>query len=139
MPRVKVATMQLDGGGVSPAPPPAPPAPPPPLTTTTTRRKKRQKGELALQTALLQYPTLIDELAELGFNAASDFIVSHEPARVRQAVDRAKSMKGIRNIPGFIRYLVAKPGPIPAPEKPKDGREKYKAHEYLYNRKEVKL
>jgi hypothetical protein len=34
-------------------------------------------------------------------------------------------MKGIKNVPGFIRYLVDKPGPIPAPEKPKDGREKY--------------
>jgi hypothetical protein len=118
--------MQLIGGGVSPAPaPPAPPAPPPPLTTTTTRRKKRLGTELALQTALLEYPTLIDELAELGFNAAADFIVSHEPARIKQAVDRAKSMKGIKNVPGFIRYLVDKPGPIPAPEKPKDGRERY--------------
>jgi hypothetical protein len=137
MSRAKVATMQLIGGGVPPAPaaPPAPPAPP--LTTTTTqRRKKCLSSELALQTALIEYPTLIDELAELGFNAASDFIVRHEPARIRQAVDRAKSIKGIRNMPGFIRFLVTKPGPIPAPEKPKDDREKYKAHAHLYSRKE---
>jgi len=72
-----------------------------------------------LQTALMEYPTLIDELAELGFNAAADFIVRHEPARIKQAVERAKSIKGIRNMPGFIRFLVTKPGPIPAPEKDK--------------------
>ena len=29
-------------------------------------------------------------------------------------------MKGIKNIPGFIRYLVRTPGPIPDPEQPKD-------------------
>jgi len=110
----------LGDGGISPAPP-APPAPaPPPLTTTTTRRrKKRQSGELALQTALMSYPTLIDELAELGFNASADFIVRHDPARIKQAVERARSMKGIRNVPGFIRFLVTKPGPIPAPERDK--------------------
>ena len=112
----------IGDGGISPAPPaPAPPAPPP-LTTTTMRRGKRQrgsKGELALQTALMSYPTLIDELAELGFNASADFIVRHDPARIKQAVERARSMKGIRNVPGFIRFLVTKPGPIPAPERDK--------------------
>lgn len=121
-----------DGGGISPAPPaPAPPAPP--LTTTTTMRRgrKRQKGELALQTALMEYPTLIDELAELGFNAAADFIVRHEPARIKQAVERARSMKGIRNVPGFIRFLVTRPGPIPAPEKRKeDDRDKFTRGRY---------
>ena len=111
----------LGDGGISP-PPPAPTPPAPPLTTTTMRRGKRQKGskgELALQTALMAYPTLIDELAELGFNAAADFIVRHDPARIKQAVERARSMKGIRNVPGFIRFLVTKPGPIPAPERDK--------------------
>lgn len=126
--------MQLIGGDETPAPAPpaAPPAPPLTTTTTTQRRKKRQSSELALQTALIDYPTLIDELAELGFNAAADFIVRHEPARIKQAVDRAKSMKGIRNVPGFIRYLVAKPGPIPAPEKPKDTKEKYIGQKYSH-------
>ena len=115
----------IGDGGISPAPAPPAPAPPPLTTTTTRRRKKRQSGELALQTALMEYPTLIDELAELGFNAAADFIVRHEPARIKQAVERARSMKGIRNVPGFIRFLVTKPGPIPAPEKDKNDRDKY--------------
>ena len=42
-----------------------------------------------------------------------------EPERIRRAIDRAKSLQNVRNVPGFIRYLVTKPGPIPVPEKDK--------------------
>ena len=78
-----------------------------------------------MQTTLIAPQTLIDELAELGFDAAADFVVRHEHERIRRAIDRAKSMESVRNVPGFIRYLVTKPGPIAAPEKPKDNQDKY--------------
>ncbi len=39
-------------------------------------------------------------------------------------------MKGIKNIPGFIRYLVRTPGPIPDPEKPKEDTDKYITGKY---------
>ena len=76
---------------------------------------------------------LIDELAQLGFDAAGDFAFKHEAARVRQAIARAKSHPPgkIKNIPGYIRFLVTTPGPIPHPEKPvKSDNAKYHTGRY---------
>jgi hypothetical protein len=91
---------------------------------SSSARRQRKKA-LALQTSLIAPQTLIDELAELGFDAAADFVMKHEQERIRRAIDRAKSLENVRNVPGFIRYLVTKPGPIPAPEKQKDDPDKY--------------
>jgi hypothetical protein len=101
----------------------------------SSRGRRQRKKAFGLQTSLIAPQTLIDELAELGFDAAADFVMRFEPERIRRAIDRAKSLENVRNVPGFIRYSVTKPGPIPAPEKQKDGRAKYEAHAHLYNRK----
>lgn len=72
---------------------------------------------LALQTSFLQSETeeLIDELAALGFDVPTEFVATHSPDRIRQAIARAKSVPEVKSLPGLIRYLVNKPGPIPAP------------------------
>lgn len=58
---------------------------------------------------------LIDRLTELGFDGALDFVMNHPVERVKEAVKRAVSrpQSTIRNLPGYIRYLVETPGKIP--------------------------
>lgn len=89
---------------------------------------------LRLQTSLIPPATLIDELAELGFEGAASFVTKHDHKRIRQAIARAVSHPHgkIKNLPGYIRYLVITPGPIPLPEKSSEEklREKYKQSRY---------
>lgn len=66
----------------------------------------------------------IDQLArrltEIGFDCAMDFIVKNDRDRVKAALELAlsKPIKQIRNLPGYIRYLVKTPGEIPKPVQP---------------------
>jgi len=88
---------------------------------------------LALKTTYLNPPgDLITELAELGFDGSAAFIGRFGPERIRRAIARAKAHPPgkIKNLAGYIRYLVTTPGPIPEPEKPKDDREKYISGRY---------
>ncbi len=59
---------------------------------------------------------LIDELVAIRFDAASAFVVSHDPRRIRAALARARSLPQVRNLAGLVRYLVETPGPIADPE-----------------------
>lgn len=104
----------------------------PSSSSSSSCGRRQRKKAFGLQTSLMPPETLIDELAELGFDAAADFVVRHDQERIRRAIDRANSLKGsVRNVPGFIRYLVTKPGPIPAPEKRKeDDRDKFTKGRY---------
>ena len=106
---------------------------------TSTNRKSRvsssssSRGEFALKTSCFDPPDdLISELAELGFDGAAAFVVRFEPERIRRAIARAKGHPPgkIKNLPGYIRYLVKTPGPIPGPEKPKGDTDKYTNGKY---------
>lgn len=64
---------------------------------------------------------LIDELGEVGFDAATAFVMRYGTERVRQALDLAKSKEDqLTNMPGYIRMLVTSRGKIPKPQKPKE-------------------
>ena len=76
---------------------------------------------------------LISELATLGFDGAAAFVVRFEHERVKRAIVRAKSHPPgkIKNMAGYIRFLVTTPGPIAPPEKPKDDNfAKYRTGKY---------
>jgi len=91
------------------------------------------RGEFALKTSCFDPPDdLITELAELGFDGATAFVVRFEPERIKRAIARAKGHPPgkIKNLPGYIRFLVKTPGPIPDPEKPTDNRDKYTNGKY---------
>jgi len=84
-----------------------------------------ERGEVKFQTTYLgsQVVELANELTELGFDGAMDFIVKHGYDRVKAARDRALSRPQgrIKNIAGYIRYLAITKGAIPAPNgKPED-------------------
>ena len=103
-----------------------------------TTRKSRvssssSSGEFALKTSCFAPPDdLITELAELGFDGAAAFVVRFEPERIRRAIARAKGHPPgkIKNLPGYIRFLVKTPGPIPGPEKPRDDKDRYTGGKY---------
>lgn len=74
---------------------------------------------------------LVDQLTELGFDCAMRFVSSNDPERIRAAVERALSRPTgtIKNLAGYIRYLVKTPGAIPPPNhKVKD---KLEADKYI--------
>ena len=88
---------------------------------------------IELQTTCFDPPDdLISELANLGFDGAAAFVVRFEHERVRRAIVRAKSHPPgkIKNMAGYIRFLVTTPGPIAPPEKPEDDRAKYHSGRY---------
>jgi len=88
-------------------------------------------SSFALQTSFLSPDSLIDQLYQIGFDAAAAFVARHDPERIALAIEYAKSKpRGkIQNLPGFIRYLVEKPGKIPAPLEKKE-RDKYVTGKY---------
>jgi len=104
----------------------------------TTRKSRVSSSsssscEFALKTSCFDPPDdLISELAELGFDGAAAFVVRYEGERIRRAIARAKGHPPgrIKNIPGYIRFLVKTPGPIPGPEKARDDVDKYTSGKY---------
>jgi len=102
----------------------------PSSSSSSSSPRRQRKKAFGLQTSLIAPETLIDELAGLGFDAAADFVTRFEADRIRRAIDRAKSLQNVRNVPGFIRYLVTKPGPIPTPEKSKDDKDRFTKGRY---------
>ena len=75
---------------------------------------------------------LIAGLTHLGFDAALNFVQQYGTQRVRAALERALSQpRGtIRNLPGYIRYLVASPGPISRPKPQAQPNDKYISGRY---------
>jgi len=67
-----------------------------------------------------QVDQLIQELADLGFDSAFSFIQRYGTDRVKQAIDRARSLPEgtIENMGGYIRHIVTSRGPIAKPYKP---------------------
>lgn len=90
-------------------------------------------ADFALQTGYLEpeQKNLVDQLANMGFDAASDFVARHDTERIRAAIARVGSLPpgAIRNPPGLIRYLVTKPGKIQTP-KPATDAAKYTKGKY---------
>lgn len=102
-------------------------------TTKKSRVSSSSSCEFALKTSLFAPPDdLITELAELGFDGAAAFVLRYEGERIRRAIARAKGHPPgkIKNLPGYIRYLVKTPGPIPGPEKPRDDKDRYTGGKY---------
>jgi hypothetical protein len=62
---------------------------------------------------------LLKELAEVGFDKPLDFLSRYHLHRIAQAVNFARSKPAgqIKNMAGFIRYLVQSPGAIPSVKK----------------------
>ncbi|MFC1924820.1 hypothetical protein ACFLXA_05620 [Chloroflexota bacterium] len=75
---------------------------------------------------------LIASLTGLGFDSAYGFVRRYGAQRIHAALRRALSQpRGtIRNLPGYIRYLVATPGPIPKPKRDSQPNDKYTSGKY---------
>jgi len=77
-------------------------------------------SELAFQTSYQGTPIdeLADQLTAIGFDGARDLILKYGYDRVSAAKARAESRPAgaIRNLAGYIRFLVTSKGAIPAPE-----------------------
>jgi hypothetical protein len=65
---------------------------------------------------------LADQLTAMGFDGAMNLILKYGYDRVRNAKARAESRPPgtIRNMAGYIRFLVTSKGAIPAPDQPAD-------------------
>ncbi|HEY82226.1 MAG TPA: hypothetical protein G4O01_02935 [Dehalococcoidia bacterium] len=80
-------------------------------------------SSLAIPTTFNETPLeeLARELTEEGFDGAMAFILKHDPARIRAALELARHKRGrIKNLPGYVRYLVQTPGEIPKVPDPGD-------------------
>ena len=97
--------------------------------TSSSSSSSSSSSRFHLQTSFTetQIEELENQLGKLGYDGGMALIGKYGYERVKQAVDRALSRPQgmIRNLPGYIRYLVITSGKIPPPNGNKYTKGKY--------------